>query len=271
MKEKYILLTGGHSGIGLSLTKSLLKPGNKLGLIIRNEARKNEALMELCDFPTALVDEIDFFFADLGDQQQVRLAAMEIKNKWPRVDRLFNNAAIVSPVRKKSKQGNEMHLEVNALAHILLTQELKPLLLNSNDATVITTVTGGMNRRKLRIDQILNDDYKGMMLYAQSKQAVMLLMNDLAASWDSVKFFSVNPGTNKTKMSTGDEAPIFMKFIAHLFFNEPEYGAQRLYNAAFDPRFSAENRAYITGDKVVAIKYGLTAQDKTALLAGIRS
>ena len=267
----YTLLTGGHTGLGLGVTKKLLKTENKIGLIIRNESRKKATLSELNGFSPELVANIDFFYADLSDQAQVRNAAQEIRDKWPRVDRLFNNAAVLVSGRKKSKQGNELHFEVNALAPYLLTTELKPLLLNSADAIVITTVTDGMHRRKLRTDQILNNDYKrGMMLYAQSKQAAMLLMNDLAKSWQGVKFLAVNPGQNKTKMTTAD-APGIIKYLARFFFSEPEVGSQRIYSAGFNERFTSENGVYITGDKVVAVKYGLSPQDKEALLAGIYS
>ncbi len=269
MIEKYILLTGGHTGLGLGVTKKLLKPENKIGLIIRNESRKEATLRELNDLPQHLIDTIDFFYADLSDQAQIRTAAQKIGNKWPRIDRLFNNAAVLVSGRMQSKQGNELHLEVNALAPYLLTTELQSLLQNSADAIVITTVTDGMHRRKLRTDQILNDDYTSTMgLYAQSKQAAMLLMNDLAESWQGVRFLAVNPGQNKTKMTTED-APGILKYLARLFFNEPAVGSQRIYNAGFDERFTSQNGIFITGDKVVAVRHGLSTSDKDALLAGI--
>ena len=267
--EQYILLTGGHTGLGLGVTKKLLKPENKIGLIVRNESRKQSTLSELNGFSQELVDNIDFFYADLSDQAQVKTVAQEVKNKWPRVDRLFNNAAILGSGRKQSKQRNELHFEVNALAPYLLTTELKQLLFNSVDARVITTVTAGMHNRKLQTEKIL-DDGRGMTLYAQSKQAAMLLMNDLAKSWNGVKFSAVDPGPNKTKMTTS-EAPGIIKYLARFFFNDPEVGSQRIYNAGFDDRFIAENGIYITGDKVVAVKHGMTEQDKKALLAGIHS
>ena len=268
MIENYILLTGGHTGLGLGVTKKLLKPENKIGLIVRNESRKQSTLREFNDFPQELVDNIDFFFADLSDQAQVKAVAKEIKDKWPRIDHLFNNAAVLGAGRKSSKQGNEIHFEVNTLAPYLLTTELKPLLQNSANARVVTTVTAGMHRRKLQTGLILNDG-RGMNLYAQSKQAVMLLMNDLAESWNGVKFSAVDPGPNKTKMTTS-EAPGLIKYLARFFFNDPEVGSQRIYNAGFDDRFNTANGVYITGDKIVAVKHGMTAQDKKTLLAGIK-
>lgn len=274
MTEQYILLTGGHTGLGLGVTQKLLKPGNKVGLIIRSEARKQQTLSAFDGFPNELIDKIDFFYADLSDQAQVRAVAREIAKKWPRIDRLFNNAAIFDPrnERHTSKQGNEMHLEINVFAPLLLTRGLQSLLENSAEPKVITTVTSGMGRRKLRTDQILDENYKrGASLYMQSKQAIYHLMNDLAQEMPTVKFVAVDPGPNKTKMTKQDSLPGLMKLVVRLFFNEPEVGTQRIYDAGFDARFAAENRIYITGDKIVPIKHGMMEQEKQALLAGIRS
>jgi NAD(P)-dependent dehydrogenase (short-subunit alcohol dehydrogenase family) len=270
--KQYILLTGGHSGLGLGVTKKLLTPGNKLGLIIRNESRKQDFLSELNDFPQDLVSDIDFFFADLSDQEQVRSVSKEIKEEWERIDRLFNNAAIVGSGNRPSKQGNELHLEINTLAPWILTQELKPLLLKSPDAKVITTVTGGMAKRKLDTGLFFKNGSTGTKsAYMQSKQAVMLLMNDLAAdeSWEGVKFSSVDPGPNKTKMTQGGETPWIIRNVLSRFFNDPEIGTQRIYDAGFGERFSDVNGVYITGGKVVPVKHGIPTHDKKALMASI--
>jgi len=267
-----ILLTGGHSGLGLGVTKKLLTSENKLGLIIRNESRKQDFLNELDTFPSELVDNIDFFFADLSDQQQVRNVAQEINSKWDRIDRLFNNAAIVGSGNKASKQGNELHLEINTLAPFILIEELKPLLLASSDAKVITTVTGGMARRALNTELFFTDKSVGTMsAYMHSKQAILLLMNDLAqdTSWQSVKFISVDPGPNKTKMTQSGETPWIIRNVISRFFNDPEVGTQRIFNAGFDQRFSDVNGVYITGDKVVPVTSTFSDQEKETILAAI--
>ena len=63
------IITGGGSGMGLELTKKLLKEGHHIGLIVRNEQRKDETIDELG------TDKLDFFFADLSDQSAVRQVA----------------------------------------------------------------------------------------------------------------------------------------------------------------------------------------------------
>lgn len=60
MEKQRILFTGWHSGIGLELTKTLLKEDHKIGLIVGNKQRRNDALKELGNNR-----EVDFFIADL--------------------------------------------------------------------------------------------------------------------------------------------------------------------------------------------------------------
>ena len=265
-----IIITGGHSGIGLELTKKLLADGHRLGLIVRNESRKN-SLSEVFD-----TSNIDYFYADLSVQSEVLRVANDIKSNWGQIDRLFNNAgiAVMKGARKTSEQGNELHFEINTLTPFLLTQELKPLLLNSDDAKVITTVTQGLNRLQLQTDNIFDDGFNsGMKLYSQSKLAVLMLMNNLAyqQSWHGVKFLSVHPGNNKTNITQSkDNMPALIKLMVRLFFKSPDFGAQRLYNAAFDERFQSMNAVYLYNDKVVEMKHNLTSEDKEKILSAIQ-
>lgn len=266
----YVLITGGHTGVGLGVTKELLVPGNKIGLIIRSESRKEEVITEFKEFSKELVDGIDFFYADLGDQTQVKAVAAEVRAAWPRIDRLFNNAGILTETGKKSVQGNELHLEINALSPYILTQELKPLLLNAAAAKVISTGTDRMHRRKLDIAPLMGTTKKrALYTYYQSKQAMMMLMNDMAASWEVVDFLTVNPGPNKTGMTTGSEAPAILKFISR-FFPDPSVGSKLIYKAGFSSKFAQSNAVYITGNNVASIKSRMTDREKQALLAGIK-
>ena len=102
---KTIIVTGGHSGIGLKLTKRLVADGHRVGLVVRDTARAS-----------SVSDVESVFVADLSDQDQVRTVAQEIRHKWGLVDILFNNAGVLLDDVYKSPECNEMHLEVNALS-----------------------------------------------------------------------------------------------------------------------------------------------------------
>ncbi|MEL6536267.1 MAG: SDR family NAD(P)-dependent oxidoreductase, partial [Bacteroidota bacterium] len=58
-----ILITGGHTGIGLELTKRLFKEGHQIGLIVRSKAR-------IENMPTEIRNSINLtvWEADLSDQ-----------------------------------------------------------------------------------------------------------------------------------------------------------------------------------------------------------
>ena len=72
-------------------------------------------------------------------------------------------------------------------------------------------------------------------------------------------------------MTQSDETPWIIRNVVSRFFNEPEVGTQRIYNAGFDERFSDANGVYITDDKVVPVKHKLSSDDKHTLLEAIRA
>ena len=85
--------------------------------------------------------EVDFFIADLSDQENMQDVIKEIKDKWESIDILFNNAGVLFNEMRMSKQDNEMHYEVNTLAPYMLTIGLKEMLLKSQNPIVVNTVT----------------------------------------------------------------------------------------------------------------------------------
>ncbi len=261
-----ILITGGHSGIGLELTKILLAKGHHLGLIIRNEKRKSEAIQNIGS------DKIDFFYADLSKQQEVKKVANDIKAQWERIDGLFNNAGVLLDQAYYSDQENEMQFEVNTLSVYLLTQELKPLLDQAKNPFIVNTTTGGLNNQSSLDIENLKRPKKFVKLigsYMHSKLAMTLLMNQLAKTWNNVHIVSVDPGPNKTGMTAGNGVPFWLKPFARFFFSSPTKGAQKLYNGAFNEQFKGKSGIYITGDKIKNIKISLQKSEVEKIVSNI--
>lgn len=250
-----ILLTGGHSGIGLELTKRLLKEGHHLGLVVRNEQRKTDAINAI-----GARENVDFFYADLSKRKEIIRVAEDIKSKWDKMDGLFNNAGVLMDKAVYSENGNELQFEVNALSPYFLTSALKPLLDKSEKPFVVNTATGGMHKQKVLDLEELKRPKKFVKLlgsYMNSKFALVQLMNHLAKDWSNIRIISVDPGPNKTKMTGGSGMPAWLKPIRNVFFPKPTKGANKIYSAAFNEEFQDKSGIYISG-KIQAIKYELT-------------
>ena len=129
--------------MGLELTKMLYDEGHKIGLIVRNEKRKNDAIKELGDSP-----RIDFFFADLSKRQDIIRVSENIKSNWKKIDIVFNNAGVLLDKLYFSDDGNELQLEINAISPYLLTKELLPLLEKSQNPLIVNTATAGLQNKK---------------------------------------------------------------------------------------------------------------------------
>lgn len=251
-----ILLTGGHTGIGLELSKMLLNDGHSLGLIVRSEKRTQEAIQAL-----GSSEKIDFFYADLSKSEEVTKVTLEVSEKWTRIDGIFNNAGVLLDQAYYSDRGNEMHLEVNTLAPYALTLGLKGLLDKSDNPFVVNTVTGGMANKKSIDIPDLKKPKKFVKLfgsYMNSKMALTLLMNDLAAKWPQVRILNVDPGPNKTNMTGGSGVPVLVKIFGGLVFTSPTKGGKKLYDAAFDDKFAGKSGVYISGNSMKEVRFSLT-------------
>lgn len=254
-----IILTGGHSGIGLELTKMLLQEGHKIGLIVRSEKRKNDAVVAL-----GTTDQLDFFFADLSKQADITQVAKNIHEKWDKIDGLFNNAGLLAGKAYYSERGYEMQFEVNAIAPYLLTQQLKPLLDKTDKPFVINTATAAMHKQKPLDFKDLKKPKKFVKLmgsYMKSKFALVLLMNHLAAQWPNIRIATMNPGPNKTAMTSGSGMPGWLLPIRNLLFPDPTKGGKLLYYSAFNTQFQGKSGIYITGNKIKPIKVTLTPEE----------
>ena len=258
------IITGGHSGMGLELSKKLLAEGHNIGLIVRSELRKHETQKLFAE-----ESAIDIFVADLSKRNEIEQVASQINSSWEKIDGLFNNAGLLLDKLYYSDYGNELQLEVNGLSPYLLTKALLPLLEKGENPFVVNTATGGLNSKKSIDIPAFKKPKKFTKLlgsYMDSKLIMVLLMNHLSKEWESVRFVSVNPGAIKTKMTAGTGMPFWLKPIRNLFFKSPEFGAKSLYNAAFAPKYNSSD-IFISEGKIRPMNYQITSNEVDQLFA----
>lgn len=250
-----IIITGGHTGMGLELTKRLLREGHQIGLIVRSENRVKDTYKILNN-----TQDVQFFIADLSKRDDIQKVVQKIVSKWTKIDGVFNNAGVLLDKAYYSEQGNEMHFEVNTLTPYFLVEALKPLLDNSKNPFVVNTATSGLHTKKALNIKELKQPSKFVKLvgsYMESKFALVLIMNYIARKWSNIRIVSVAPGAVKTKMTSGKGMPFWLKPIRNLFFSSPEKGAEKIYKAAFNQKFVGKSGIYINGN-ILPIQYKLT-------------
>lgn len=265
-----IIITGGHTGIGLALAQRLVAEGHRVGLIARSEERIAAARNAVAP------NTIEFFGADLASQDAIHAAAEEINSNWGVVDILFNNAGVLLGEMRMSPQGNEMHYEVNTLAPMLLTHLLKSSLDASARPVIVNTSTDPVGGARTIDFETLHRPKKIVKLfgsYVVSKVAVAAAMESLArsAGWSKARVLNVAPGAIKTDMTAGGGMPFWLKPIRNLVFSSPEKGADRLYECAFatDDRF--DSPAFVVKGKARPMKFRLDDEGLAMVLQGLKS
>ncbi|WP_439022768.1 SDR family oxidoreductase [Bacillus thuringiensis] len=241
LRDKYIVITGATSGIGLAAAKVFAERGAKLGIIARNEVKAKDVMTQIENLTNGNA-VVDIFFADMASQQSIRQVATEILERCPRIDILVNNAGALFQTRQLTEDGLEMTWAVNHLGPFLLTNLLLGCLKESAPARVITTASHGHKMAKKGIDF---DDldaeqlYRGVkkfmggptMRYAQSKLANILFTTELARQLEGtgVSVYSFDPGLVATNFNQDNGLVARLTMAAMKPFSRtPEEGAETL-------------------------------------------
>ncbi|MCC6299051.1 MAG: SDR family NAD(P)-dependent oxidoreductase [Anaerolineales bacterium] len=266
---KNIVLTGGSSGIGFELLKLLLEQGHRVAVVTRNESQATDLQN------TFKPKNVEVFVADLSVQSDVLNAAAALKEKFGRVDILFNNAGVMLGKMIASKQGNEMHYEVNTLAPYSLTLKLKSALAQSSDPLVVNTSTDGLHyASKIDAGKVANPDknQSTLTLYLNSKLALALLMKHISDELqrDRIRVINASPSGNKTKLANGSGMPIWMKPFVWLLYKPPQHGAGLLYQAAFGEQNRDKTQVYLQNNKEEKIRCEINDEQVVELLSGLK-
>ncbi|MBM4197387.1 MAG: SDR family NAD(P)-dependent oxidoreductase [Gammaproteobacteria bacterium] len=200
MNDRVCLVTGATSGIGHAAARALVR--EKLTLVIhgRNAERLESARAALRGAGPADVQTIRADFASLDE---VREMAVEFRQRFNRLDILFNNAGLLTDERRTGIDGFELTFTVNHLAPMLLTWSLLPLLRNAAPARILFNSSSALGDARLDIDDLQGERWhSGWSAYANTKLANMLMSSLLAErlAGDGIVCNSFCPGLIDTRL-----------------------------------------------------------------------
>ena len=197
--KPHAIITGASSGLGLESAKALAAKGFDLTLLARGEKRLLEATkdIQVQNPDVAITARV----LDVSDFDQVKEFAVSITRP---VDVLMNNAGLMGPDFKLSKQGIETQMATNHLGHFVLTAGLWSKLNQATQPRVISLSSvvhrrGNFDTANVEVVRGANESkYSRWQRYADSKLACLWfareLHNRITAEGGQIKSIAAHPG-----------------------------------------------------------------------------
>ncbi|XP_037943963.1 retinol dehydrogenase 13-like, partial [Teleopsis dalmanni] len=188
IKEQIVIITGGNSGIGFEIAKALATRGGRIILACRNmpAAERAAAIIKRelgCRAAAGRVFYVEARYLDLCSFDNVHRFARNIMSEFERIDVLVNNAGVIFQPTNTTVDGFELHLQVNYLAHFLLTQLLLPHLRRSENGRIINTSAHAHAAAKIEFDDPLNVGTWAVKFHARDAFSHSKLCVVLATRW----------------------------------------------------------------------------------------
>ena len=192
--EKLVLVTGANKGIGYGIAKHLGLNGWNIILGARNEERAEKAIQDLRSVGVNVVGWVNI---ELSDLRSIDTAANEIKEQFPTLSLLVNNAGIPGNMAEASYETDISNIketiDVNFIGTFALTKALIQLLSINNGRIVNITVPSEIS------------PYWHPLAYVASKAAQNAMMGVMAMEFQQknmpVEIFSVHPGPTTTDLN----------------------------------------------------------------------
>jgi NAD(P)-dependent dehydrogenase (short-subunit alcohol dehydrogenase family) len=201
-----VLITGANSGLGLSSARALAARGARLLLACRSPERGEEALRVVSASAQTRPELVGL---DLADLESVRHAAAEVRERTgDTLDVLINNAGVMAPPKRRTRDGFELQFGTNHLGHAALTWLLMPALRRGRQARVVTlsSMVAWGGKIDLTDPNFEHRRYSADAAYRQSKLAnqcfALELDRRLRAAELDITSVAAHPGYTSTGLVT---------------------------------------------------------------------
>lgn len=190
------LVTGATSGIGWETARQLAGRGWMV-LVHARTRREGRAAVDALAQVGVDRARLELYAADFARLGEVEELARQVAKEHPRLDALVNNAAVAAPERHTfTDDGNELALQVNFLAHYLLTRSLERELTGEPGGRVVNVSSSLHRMASIQwSDPHRSRRYSRLAAYAQSQLALTVFAAD-----PRVTAVSVDPGVCDTAL-----------------------------------------------------------------------
>ena len=219
---KFVLITGGTSGIGLALTKILINKCKYVAIIGRSEKNlSSEVLSLLNNF-----NNISFFEYDLKNIKGINQLIDNIENKFnSTIDVVFNCAgySVLGTVDQIPIEAYLENFNVNFFSSVVISKRLLKHLKEKNSGQLIF-INSGVGKRGL----------PGVSSYSSTKFALNGFCESLRVELFeyNIDVIVVSPGLVKSNFTKNKKLFGNLKnYFDTGIYNSPNYVANKIYKA----------------------------------------
>lgn len=241
MDGKVCVVTGATSGVGYQAVKRLAQGGAHIVMVCRNTHKAAAVREELQrQYPVA----VDVIQADFSRFSDVRKAAETIRDQYPKLDVLINNAGVHHTHRALNEDGVEMVFAVNHLASFLFTRLLLDQLIENAPARIIQVNSqghrfGGLDLADLNWER---RRYKGLQGYGASKIAQLLTVWKFSdrLNGSGVTINAVHPGEVRTNIGMNNELTyrLYKRYFLWWVLKDSAISGEAIYYHAAAPEMA---------------------------------
>ncbi|KAJ9641164.1 hypothetical protein H2204_002842 [Knufia peltigerae] len=203
-KKKIILITGANSGIGFDTAKALASASanNHVIMACRDKSKGQTALESLQSSSSSLLGTLSLLQLDITNDESISAAVAQLTSEFGRLDVLINNAGMMNLKPTDRRADLLSTYNTNAASPLILTEQMLPLLKESEDPGVVNVSSGlgSVTDRSNPADQyyaIPGEPYR------MSKAAMNMATACMYASYKDwgCKVWSFDPGFVVTNLS----------------------------------------------------------------------
>ena len=260
MSDKIVLITGATEGVGKETAVQLAKKGFHIVMMVRSLKKAQQAKKEIVE--RSGNKNVDHLIADFTSFRQVKEAAEQFNQKYPKLDVLINNAGLMYPDREITEDGFELSFQVNHLSHFLLTHLLLDKLKLSEQGRIVNLSSEGHKMGKFDPANFnAEKSFGGIAQYCFTKLCNIYFTYSLAEKLKGTKITvnAVHPGVVKSRFGSDHDKgwlkPLFS--VSRLFMISVEKGAATSVYAASDPGLATTTGKYLKNSKITGTK-GIT-------------
>lgn len=239
------VVTGANTGIGLEVARALAVAGATVVLACRDVPKAAAAHRSvLASAPGA---DVHVRRVDLADLGSIAAFAATVRERWPELDLLVNNAGVMAAGFARTADGFELDLGTNALGPFALTGRLLGALEAGEGGRVVTVGSLTHLRPSAALDfgDLQSERrYRAGAAYGRSKTAAVTLLAELdrrlARAGARTLAVGAHPGGVRTGILHEQKGLMGIAFDPRLtpltrwFIQTPADGARPLLRAALD-------------------------------------